>query len=289
MRYLLAGCIVLVSFVTAALGASGRQHAPPGSFEGAPPEFTHFTAAELSKGFLALAFGSDLRIGARPLGIRRFDRPIRARVIGGGSVDRTIAMSRVIQEYARDVPALGLAFATSAAAPDIEVRLVDEHGTPVAPGSPGGIEVRGPAVFAEYWARPHATRDAFRDGWFITGDTAVVENGVYRILGRTNLDILKTGGHKVSALEIEEALRQHPAVAECGVVGKPDEERGMIVSAFIVLKGNFSASNEMKKDLQEHVKRNIAPYKYPREIEFVAALPRTETGKLQRFKLRTPS
>ena len=126
MRYLLAGCIVLVSFVTAALGASGRQQAPPGSFEGAPPQFTHFTAAELSKGFLALAFGSDLRIGARPLGIRRFDRPIRARVIGGGSVDRTIAMSRVIQEYARDVPALGLAFATSAAAPDIEVRLIDE-------------------------------------------------------------------------------------------------------------------------------------------------------------------
>ncbi len=106
MQYLLAGCIVLLSFVTAALGASGRQQAPPGSFEGAPPQFTHFTAAELSKGFLALAFGSDLRIGARPLGIRRFDHPIRARVIGGGSVDRTIAMSRVIQEYARDVPAL---------------------------------------------------------------------------------------------------------------------------------------------------------------------------------------
>lgn len=126
MKYLLAGCFVLMSFVTAAFGASGRQHAPPGSFDGAPAQYTHFTAAELSRGFIALAFGSDLRIGARPLGIRRFDRPIRARVIGGGSVDRTIAMSRIIEEYAREVPALGLSFTSSAAAPDIELRLIDE-------------------------------------------------------------------------------------------------------------------------------------------------------------------
>ncbi len=126
MKYLLAGCIVLMSFVTAALCASGRQNAPLGSFEGAPPQFTHFTAAELSRGFVALAFGSDLRIGARPLGVRRFDHPIRARVVGGGSVDRTIAMSRVIEEYARAVPALGLGFASSAATPDVEVRLIDE-------------------------------------------------------------------------------------------------------------------------------------------------------------------
>ena len=95
--------------------------------------------------------------------------------------------------------------------PSVEVRLVDEDGKPVAPGTPGEIEVRGPSVFAEYWGKPDATRDAFRDGWFRTGDTAVVENEVYRILGRTNLEILKTGGHKVSALEIEEALRGHPA------------------------------------------------------------------------------
>lgn len=126
MKYLLAGCIVLMSFVTAALGASGRLNAPLGSFEGAPPQFTHFTAAELSRGFVALAFGSDLRIGAPPLGVRRFDHPIRARVIGSGSVDRTIAMSRVIEEYARAVPALGLGFASSAATPDVEVRLIDE-------------------------------------------------------------------------------------------------------------------------------------------------------------------
>ncbi len=119
--------------------------------------------------------------------------------------------------------------------PGVEVRLVEAHGKPAAPGTPGEIEVRGPAVFAEYWAKPDATREAFRDGWFRTGDTAVVENGIYRILGRTNIDILKTGGHKVSALEIEEALRQHPAVAECAVVGVPDPEWGERVAAAVVL------------------------------------------------------
>ena len=120
--------------------------------------------------------------------------------------------------------------------PSVEVQLVGENGKPVAPGTPGEIEVRGPSVFAEYWGKPDATRDAFRDGWFRTGDTAVVENGVYRILGRTNIDILKTGGHKVSALEIEEALREHPAVAECAVVGVPDPEWGERVAAAVVLK-----------------------------------------------------
>jgi malonyl-CoA/methylmalonyl-CoA synthetase len=119
--------------------------------------------------------------------------------------------------------------------PGVEVQLVEADRKPAVPGTPGGIEVRGPAVFAEYWANPDATREAFRDGWFLTGDTAVVENGVYRILGRTNIDILKTGGHKVSALEIEEALRQHPAIAECSIVGLPDTEWGERVAAAVVL------------------------------------------------------
>src|SRR5260370_37648764 len=119
--------------------------------------------------------------------------------------------------------------------PSVEVQLVGENRKPVAPGTPGEIEVRGPSVFAEYWGKPDATRDAFRDGWFRTGDTAVVENGVYRILGRTNIDILKTDGHKVSALEIEEALRKHPAVAEGAVVGVPAPARGERVAAARVL------------------------------------------------------
>src|SRR5262245_45887570 len=126
MKRLFAGGFALISLVTAALGASGRQPPPPGSFDGAPTQYTHFTAAELTRGFLALAFGSDLRIGARPLGIRRFDHPIRVRIIGGGTVDRIDAMARIIDQYTREVPSLALSVAPPSAAADIELRLIDE-------------------------------------------------------------------------------------------------------------------------------------------------------------------
>jgi malonyl-CoA/methylmalonyl-CoA synthetase len=163
--------------------------------------------------------------------------------------------------------------------PDVEVRLVGEHGNAVGPGTPGGIEVRGPAVFAEYWARPDATRDVFRDGWFITGDTAVVENDVYRILGRTNIDILKTGGHKVSALEIEEALRRHPAIAECGVVGIPDAEWGERVAAAVVLKDGDVLDLQ---SLRTWARELLAPHKLPSRLLVIDALPRNAMGKVMK-------
>jgi malonyl-CoA/methylmalonyl-CoA synthetase len=163
--------------------------------------------------------------------------------------------------------------------PGVEVRLVEEHGNPVAPGTPGGIEVRGPAVFAEYWAKPDATRDAFRDGWFITGDTAVVENGIYRILGRTNIDILKTGGHKVSALEIEEALRQHPAVAECSVVGVPDAEWGERVAAALVLKDGEILDLQ---SLRTWARELLTVHKLPSRLLVLDALPRNAMGKIRK-------
>lgn len=115
-----------VMATAAALAASGKQPAPEGAFRGAPAQYTHFSAAELQRGFLALAFGSDLRIGARPRGIRRFDRPIHARVMAAGSVDRGAAMQRVIEEYARKVPALRLSVADGNTPVDVEVRLIDE-------------------------------------------------------------------------------------------------------------------------------------------------------------------
>src|SRR5439155_894328 len=98
--------------------------------------------------------------------------------------------------------------------PGVETRLVDDAGRPVPPGKTGEIEVRGAAVFLEYWRQPEATAAAFRDGWFRTGDVAVIEDGAYRILGRSSVDIIKTGGYKVSALEVEEVLRTHPAIAD---------------------------------------------------------------------------
>jgi malonyl-CoA/methylmalonyl-CoA synthetase len=161
--------------------------------------------------------------------------------------------------------------------PDVEVRLADEHGRDVAPGTPGELEVRGPTVFIEYWQRPEETQAAFRDGWFRTGDVAVLENGSYRLLGRTSVDIIKTGGYKVSALEIEEVLRLHPAIAECAVVGVADDDWGERVSAAVELRTGESLSLD---ELQRWAKSQLAPYKIPRALREVAALPRNAMGKV---------
>jgi malonyl-CoA/methylmalonyl-CoA synthetase len=163
--------------------------------------------------------------------------------------------------------------------PGVELRLVEASGMPVAPGTPGGIEVRGPAVFAEYWAKPDATREAFRDGWFITGDTAVVENGIYRILGRTSIDILKTGGHKVSALEIEEALRRHPAIAECSIVGIADAEWGERVAAAVVLNDGHALDLQ---SLRTWARELLAVHKLPSRLLVLEVLPRNAMGKVMK-------
>jgi malonyl-CoA/methylmalonyl-CoA synthetase len=161
--------------------------------------------------------------------------------------------------------------------PGVEVRVVDEQGAPVPEGTPGDLEVRGPNVFLEYWRRPDATRDAFRDGWFRTGDTAVLESGSYRLLGRSSVDILKTGGYKVSALEIEELLRTHPAIAECAVVGIADPEWGDRVVVAAEVRSGAALDGEA---LRAWAKDRLAPYKVPRELKVVPALPRNAMGKV---------
>jgi malonyl-CoA/methylmalonyl-CoA synthetase len=163
--------------------------------------------------------------------------------------------------------------------PSVEVQLVGEDGGAVAEGTLGEIEVRGPSVFLEYWGKPEATRAAFRDSWFRTGDTAVVENGVYRIFGRTNIDILKTGGHKVSALEIEDALREHPAVADCAVVGVPDPEWGERVAAAIVLNDGDVLD---LPSLRTWAKESLAAHKVPSRLLVLDALPRNAMGKVMK-------
>ena len=161
--------------------------------------------------------------------------------------------------------------------PGVEARLVDEHGGIVPEGMPGELEVRGPNVFSEYWQRPEETKSAFRDGWFRTGDVAVIEDGAYRLLGRTSVDIIKTGGFKVSALEVEEVLRTHPAIAECAVVGLPDPEWGERVSLAAELRPGTTLT---LADLQEWARPQLAPYKIPRAFAPVGALPRNAMGKV---------
>jgi len=161
--------------------------------------------------------------------------------------------------------------------PRVVVRLVDESAKPVPLGQPGEIEVRGPAVFTEYWGKPEATAAAFRGGWFRTGDVAVFENGGHRILGRNSVDIIKTGGYKVSAIEIEEVLRTHPEIAECAVVGIEDAEWGERVCVAVELKGKGELTIAM---LEKWAKELLAPYKVPRALTCVAALPRNAMGKV---------
>lgn len=162
--------------------------------------------------------------------------------------------------------------------PGVRVRLVDEGGKELSEeNSPGEIEVSGPSVFREYWGRPEATREAFRDGWFRTGDVAEINGGYFRILGRSSVDILKTGGYKVSALEIEEVLRSHPAVAECAVVGVEDEEWGDRVCAAVVARPGESID---PSGLRRWAGQRMAPYKVPREVKVVTELPRNAMGKV---------
>lgn len=167
--------------------------------------------------------------------------------------------------------------------PGVELRLVDDNGREVADGTPGEIQVAGPAVFREYWGRPEATRAAFTaDGWFKTGDVAVRDGGVYRILGRDSIDIIKTGGYKVSALEIEEVLREHPAITECAVVGVADAEWGQRVAAAVILAPGAALDLDT---LRAWTKQHLAPYKVPTLLRLVDALPRNAMGKVVKHEV----
>lgn len=161
--------------------------------------------------------------------------------------------------------------------PGVEARLADDAGAPAAPGTPGEIEIRGEGVFLEYWRRPDDTVKAFRNGWFRTGDIAVIENGIWRILGRGSVDIIKTGGEKVSALEIEEVLLTHPDIRECAVVGVPDPVWGERVCAALVLDAGKTLDIEA---LRAWGKERMASFKVPKNIAALDKLPRNAMGKI---------
>jgi 2-aminobenzoate-CoA ligase len=175
--------------------------------------------------------------------------------------------------------------ATGYAIPGYRAAVFNENFEPCKPGEVGRLAVQGPTG-CRYLADERQT-NYVRNGWNLTGDAYTMDSdGYFYYQARTD-DMIISAGYNIAGPEVEGALLEHPAVAECGVVGVPDPERGNIVKAFVVLKPGHAASEALVKELQEHVKTTIAPYKYPRAIEFTATLPRTETGKLQRFKLRT--
>jgi 2-aminobenzoate-CoA ligase len=168
--------------------------------------------------------------------------------------------------------------------PGYTAKVVDEDGNEVPRGTIGKLAVIGPTGCK--YLDDVRQQNYVKGGWNYPGDAFLQDADGYFFYQARADDMIITAGYNVGGPEVEDALLKHPAVAECGVIGKPDEERGMIVKAFCVLKPGHAADAAMIRTLQDHVKATIAPYKYPREIEFVPALPRTETGKLQRFKLR---
>jgi len=174
--------------------------------------------------------------------------------------------------------------ATGKPVPGYQACILDSHGQPVGPGVIGRLAVKGPTG-CRYLDDPRQA-DYVLDGWNLTGDAYEMDaDGYFYYRSRTD-DMIISAGYNIAGPEVEDALLRHPAVAECGVTGKDDEERGQIVEAHVVLKPGHRASAALAAQLQDFVKGQIAPYKYPRAVRFLAALPRTETGKLQRFKLR---
>lgn len=168
--------------------------------------------------------------------------------------------------------------------PGVSVRLVNDRNEPVPDGQPGEVQLKGSGVFSEYWRRPDSTAESFIDGWFQTGDVAVVEDGAYRLLGRSSVDIIKSGGDKLSALEIEEVLRLHPSIAECAVVGVEDAEWGQRVCAAVELRpGEALALSE----LREWARTRMAPYKIPKGLLCVPKLPRNAMGKVVKPEVLT--
>jgi 2-aminobenzoate-CoA ligase len=174
--------------------------------------------------------------------------------------------------------------ATGTAVPGYRARVVDENGDDVPAGTIGRLAVQGPTG-CRYLDDPRQA-DYVKGGWNLTGDAYLRDDDGYFFYQARTDDMIVSAGYNIAAIEVEDVLLRHEAVAECAVIGHPDEERGQIVKAFVVLRAPHRGDAAMVKALQDFVKATVAPYKYPRAVEFREALPRTETGKLQRFRLR---
>ena len=166
--------------------------------------------------------------------------------------------------------------------------IVDDDGNPLPPGEPGVLAIKkgDPGLFTDYWNKPEQTSKSFKNDWFLTGDVLYKdEDGYFWFSGRDD-DLIMASGYRISPFEVESSIISHPDVLEAAVVASPDEVRGVIVKAFVILHDKNKASDELVKNIQNHTKKVAAPYKYPREIEFVEELPKTQSGKIKRKNLR---
>jgi acetyl-CoA synthetase/medium-chain acyl-CoA synthetase len=172
--------------------------------------------------------------------------------------------------------------------PGCEVTVIDPDGNECPPDEPGDIALAGriPCLFKEYWEQPDETASTFQHGYYLTGDRAYKDSDGYLwFVGRAD-DVILSAGYRIGPFEVESVLIEHPSVLESAVVPTPDDDRGSVVKAYIVLAKGHEASEELKKEIQDYCKTNSAPYKYPRKIEFIEELPKTTSGKIRRVELR---
>lgn len=178
--------------------------------------------------------------------------------------------------------------------PGVDVHIVDDAGQILGVDVIGHIAIRiteplQPGMFPGYWEDQQATANCFKNGWYLTGDNGTIDaDGYFWFVGRSD-DIITSSGYRISPFEVESSLLEHPAVLESAAIGKPDEMRGEIVKAFIILAAGYQASDELTLEIQTFMKQHTAPYKYPREIEYVESLPKTISGKIRRVELRQNS
>src|SRR5262245_14537040 len=172
--------------------------------------------------------------------------------------------------------------------PGTVIELMDDDRNPVASGEEGVLCIRRdshPGMMKEYWNKPERTAEIFRGDWYCSGDVLVCDQDGYFWFKGRNDDLMKASGYRISPFEVEGGLVSHPAVLEAAAVESPDPVRGMVVKAFVVLREGHPPTESLAEQIQEHVKHTIAPYKYPRRIEFVTALPKTTSGKIKRGEL----
>jgi benzoate-CoA ligase len=197
-----------------------------------------------------------------------------------------VGSTEATHDFLANRPGRAKAGSSGEVTPAFEARIVDDEGHEVAVGEVGNLLVRGDATAPYYWNKHDQTKRTMLGEWLRTGDTYYRDaDGFYWYCGRSD-DMMKVGGLWVSPIEIENTLLEHPAVLESGVIGEPDSDGLLKPKAYVLLKSEFKPSDQLRVDLQNLVKSRLAPYKYPRWVEFVDDLPKTVTGKIQRFRLR---
>ena len=197
-----------------------------------------------------------------------------------------VGSTEATHDFLANRPGRAKAGSSGEVTPAFEAKIVDDNGRELPIGEVGNLMVKGDATAPFYWNKHEQTKGAMQGEWLKTGDTYYRDaEGYYWYCGRSD-DMMKVGGLWVSPIEIENTLMEHPAVLESGVIGDTDADGLLKPKAFVLLKSEYQPSDQLRTDLQNHVKSKLAPYKYPRWVEFVDDLPKTVTGKIQRFRLR---